>query len=113
MTDELPLPDYDQLPLGDLRHRVRTLDEAGVRSLIEHEEAHGNRVPVLEVLRSRLTGLAEGATPSGGDPARTPGVSGTAGGSPVEPKTGREPNTPLRHGVAGQTPARGRPGTAS
>jgi hypothetical protein len=106
---ELPLPDYDQLALGDLRHRVRTLDADAVRRLVEHEEAHGNRLPVLEVLRNRLTGLENGAEPSGGDPAATPGVTGAAGGSPVEPKTGAEPNTPLRHGVAGQTPARGRP----
>ncbi len=26
-NDDLPLPDYDQLALGDLQHSVRSLDE--------------------------------------------------------------------------------------
>ncbi|WP_279629556.1 hypothetical protein [Amycolatopsis kentuckyensis] len=29
---DLPLPDHDQLPLGELRHRIRSLDEAGLRA---------------------------------------------------------------------------------
>lgn len=109
MTVELPLPDYDQLPLGDLRHRVRSLDERQLSAVIEHERAHGDRVPVLEILQARLTELQDGAEPSPGDPARAPGVSGGHGGSAVQPATAAEPNTPLRHGVAVQTPARGRP----
>src|SRR4051812_31243262 len=39
---ELPLPDYDQLPLNELRHRIRALDEGQLRRLFEHEEAHGH-----------------------------------------------------------------------
>jgi hypothetical protein len=109
MDQDLPLPDYDQLPLGDLRHRVRSLDETRLRTLIDHESTHGDRVPVLEVLRARLAELENGAEPSAGDPSRTPGVSSSAGGSPVGPATAAENNTPLRNGVAGQTPARGRP----
>lgn len=60
MSDhELPLPDYDQTPLGELR--------------------------------------------------QAPPVHGTPGGSPVGESTAVPGTTPLRHGVAGQTPRRGRP----
>ncbi|MCV7171470.1 hypothetical protein H7I41_16265 [Mycobacterium manitobense] len=107
--DELPLPDYDQLPLTELRHRIRSLEEPALRVLFDHETAHGNRIPVLELLHARLKELHGGAEPSGGDPANAPRVSGTAGGSPVSTATAAEANTPLRHGVASQTPARGKP----
>ena len=106
---DLALPDFDQLPLGDLRHRVRSLDDAALRELIDHERAHGDRTPVLEVLRARLVELEDGAEPSPGDPARSPGVTRPTGGSPVQPSTAAEPTTPLRHGLAEQTPGRGRP----
>jgi hypothetical protein len=36
-ADHLPLPDYDQLSLGDLRHRIRALSEDQLRLLIDHE----------------------------------------------------------------------------
>jgi hypothetical protein len=106
---DLPIPDYDQLPLTDLRHRIRALDEPQLRAVFDHETAHGNRIPVLEVLHARLKELTHGAEPSSGDPANAPGVTGTPGGSPVQESTAAEPNTPLRHGVAAQTPTRGRP----
>ncbi|PJE11801.1 hypothetical protein [Mycobacterium sp.] len=108
-SGELPLADYDQLGLGDLRHRVRMLEEPQLRTLIDHEEAHGRRTPVLQVLQSRLEELRGGAAPSGGDPQNAPEVQGTAHGSTVHESTAAEPNTPLRHSVAGQTPSRGRP----
>jgi hypothetical protein len=106
---DLPLPDYDQVPLGDLRHRIRSLDEAGVRTLADHERAHGDRVPVLQLLDARLAELRDGAEPAPGDPRQAPPVHGTPGGSPVSEATATSGGTPLRHGVAGQTPRRGRP----
>jgi hypothetical protein len=108
-SDELPLPDYDQLPLTDLRHRIRALDEGQVQTLFDHESAHGNRIPVLELLHARLKELHHGAEPSPGDPTKSPGVTGTAGGSRVQEATAAEPSTPLRHGVAAHSPSRGRP----
>ncbi|MGO4447007.1 hypothetical protein AB4Z42_27010 [Mycobacterium sp. 2YAF39] len=83
---ELPLPDYDQMPLNEIRHRIRMLEEGPLRRLFEHE-----------------------AEPSPGDPASTPGAAKTPSGSPVQESTAAEPGTPLRHGVAAQTPSRGRP----
>ena len=74
---ELPLPDYDQLPLNEIRHRIRMLDEAQLRTLFEHETEHGNRIPVLELMHARLKELTHGADPSPGDPANTPGATST------------------------------------
>jgi hypothetical protein len=108
-SEELPLPDYDQLNLGNLRHRIRSLDEDSLRTVLNHECAHAARVPVLEILEARLRELEAGAEPSPGDPSRAPRVEGTPGGSPVQQSTAAEGTTPLRHGVAQQTPNRGLP----
>ncbi|UJW30438.1 hypothetical protein L3Q67_35365 [Saccharothrix sp. AJ9571] len=106
MTDSIP--DFDQLPLGAVKDRVRSLTAPALRELIEHEERHGNRLPVLEILRSRLEQLDAGAQPTGGDPTRAPGAAKHAHGSPVQEATAAESTTPLRHGMAEQTPQRGR-----
>ncbi|MCG5434291.1 hypothetical protein LV457_18630 [Mycobacterium sp. MYCO198283] len=108
-TDDLPLPDYDQLSVGDLQHRIRSLDSSQLLTLIAYEDAHAGRPAVLDMLAARHQELDEGAEPSGGDPANTPPVSGSAGSSPVSQSTAAQGNTPLRHGVAYQTPARGKP----
>jgi hypothetical protein len=108
MTEQLPIPGYDQLTLGDLKHRIRSLTTEDLQRVREHEQAHGNRTPVLEVVDERLRQLAEGAEPAGGDQQNTPPVEGTPGGSPVSPQQSPDDNTPVRHGVYGQTPARGR-----
>jgi hypothetical protein len=107
---DLPIPDYDEQSLGTLGHRIRSLTAQDVETLVHHERAHGNRTPVLEVLTARLDELRSGAEPSpGGDeePDDAPGAS--RGGSPVSPHGAAEPTSPLRHGVAGPTPERGRP----
>lgn len=66
---ELPLPDYDHLSLGTLTHRVRSLDTGELSAVLAYEQAHGSRLPVVEVLQARLAELESGATPSAG-PAR-------------------------------------------
>ena len=87
MTD-LPLPDYDHLPLGTLETRLHALDEPGVAALLVHERAHGDRLPVVQLLEARLGRLRGGAEPSGGLPASEPSAGGApAGGSPVGPAT--------------------------
>jgi hypothetical protein len=98
--DTLPLPDYDHLPLGGLTSRIRTLDQAGVQTLLDYEQAHGNRLPVVEVLQNRLTALAEGAQPSGGDPAAVGADAppSAAGGSQVSEATSGPPVNPPSHG---------------
>jgi hypothetical protein len=106
--DALPLPDYDHLPLGGLTSRIRTLDAAGVQTLLEYERAHGDRLPVVEVLQNRLSALHEGAQPSGGDPAADftaeapehaaggSKVSGATTGPPVNPPSQGNPTNPAQ-----------------
>lgn len=87
--DELPLPDYDHLPLESLRQRVRTLGERGVTLLLAYEREHGDRLPAVQVLEQRLTELREGAQPSGGSPeaAQPEAAPPPAGGSAASPAT--------------------------
>ena len=99
--DDLPLPDYDHLPVGSLESRIRSLDADGVAAVLAYEKAHGDRLPVVTVLEHRLEALRSGqAEPSGGDPlAATPEVQhAPAGGSPVSPQTEGDPINPPSHG---------------
>lgn len=92
--DDLPLPDYDHLPVGTLAHRVRQLDADGLEKILTYERTHGNRVPVLTVLEQRLKELHEGAQPSGGDPDAAPPPGETRHGSKASPTTAAEPGPP-------------------
>ncbi|QCQ91383.1 hypothetical protein [Rhodococcus sp. SGAir0479] len=108
-NESLPLPDYDQLSTSDVQHRVRSLDLGQVQQLLEHERANAHRPHIVEILSARIAALESGATPSAGDPRNAPPVSGTAGSSAANPAQAAEGSTPLRHGVARQTPDRGKP----
>ncbi len=108
-TPELPLPDFDQLSVGDITHRIRSLQLDQVGQLLEHERSTAGRVQVQEILAARIDQLEAGAEPSAGDPAKAPPVQGADAGSSVGPDTAAEATTPLRHGVAEQTPKRGQP----
>lgn len=66
--DELPLPDFDHLPLNSLIQRVRTLDAAQLDVVLAYERAHGDRLPVVQALEQRREALAGGAESSGGSP---------------------------------------------
>ena len=105
---ELPLPEYDELPLASLQHHIRSLDEEQLDQLMSYELQHANRLPVLELMRVRKRRLHEGAEPSHGAHTEIPEVTGHAGGSSAKEQTSAEPRPPLRHGVADQTPHRGR-----
>jgi hypothetical protein len=98
--DELPLPDYDHLPTGSLAGRIRSLDIAGVMSLLAYEKAHGDRLPVVQVLETRLESLRQGAPLSGGSPlAETPELQHAPGaGSEAGPQTQGPPVNPPSHG---------------
>src|SRR4051812_27730908 len=109
MSDRLPIPDYDHLPLGSLTHRIRSLDVGEVVALLNHERAHADRVPVVQVLERRVEALRSGvAEPSGGDPAaaQPEHAPPPSGGSPTATMNQTDNNQPLREGVAGQTPNR-------
>jgi hypothetical protein len=86
--DDLPLPDYDHVPLGSLEGRIRSLDAGALGQLLAYEQQHGNRLPVVQILQRRLDGLAAGAEPSSGSPgAARPEVQSGQGGSKVSPAT--------------------------
>ncbi|WP_129336521.1 hypothetical protein [Cellulomonas endophytica] len=108
MSDEtargtLPIPDYDHLPIGSLGHRLRSLEAEELEVLRRYEVAHGNRVPVLQLVDTRLSELAAGEEPSGGDPAAVApelaaGAAGAAGGSAVSPAIQGPAQNPPSHG---------------
>jgi hypothetical protein len=95
---DLPLPDYDHIPLGTLLSRISALDAAGVGELIAYEEAHGNRLPVLEVLRHRVAALRSGTEPSGAIQQDMPEVTRSQAGSVVGPETAGPKINPPSHG---------------
>lgn len=105
MNDEhgdVPLADYDHLPIGPLRDRIRSLTDDEVRRLLDYEREHANRAPVISVLVSRLEQLEQGAEPSGGDQDVRPEQPGPGrSGSPVTPATSPEPIHPPPHGHPG------------
>lgn len=100
------IPEYDDLPLGTLQHRIRALDADELGSVIEYERQHANRTPVLQLLQARLDALHDGAEPSRGSQENVPEADSGRAGSPVQPSTAAELHTPLRNAQSGQTPKR-------
>ena len=97
---DLPMPDYDHLPVGSLTSRIRSLDADDLTTLLDYEREHANRVQVVSAMQSRLSGLKNGAQPSGGDPAAVgaDAPQSAAGGSPVSEATSGPPVNPPSHG---------------
>ncbi len=99
---ELPLPNFDQLPVPDLQHRIRALDPAEIDQLLAHERDHAHRPQVIQLLERRSEELKHGATPSGGDPSTAsvpepaPGPARQKG---TTPQTAGPPVNPPSHGV--------------
>ena len=104
---ELPLPDYDHLTVGSLEGRIRSLDAGQLEQLLAYEEEHGNRLPVMQLLRGRLDAVRQGAPLSGGSPHGTrpeatgapetlPSVSPQTGGPPVNPPSHGDPTNPAQ-----------------
>ncbi len=103
--DELPMPDYDHVPVGTLTHRIRALDAPALEKVLEYERAHGDRAPVVTMLEHRLSELRGGAEPSGGDPGvPAPQQATPAGGSKVSPQTAAEPDGPERYSGTSSQP---------
>ncbi len=98
--DELPLPDFDHLPIGSLQGRIRSLDADGLEQLLAYEHAHGDRLPVVQLLEQRLTAVREGAPLSGGDPtADAPELQhAPQAGGQASPETQGPPINPPSHG---------------
>ena len=99
--DQLPLPDYDHLPVDGLISRLRSLDARGLETVLEYERAHADRLRVVTAMEHRLAALKEGAQPSGGDPAAAAAddPQPAAAGSPVSEATSGPPVNPPSQGV--------------
>jgi hypothetical protein len=97
---DLPMPDYDHLPVGSLTSRIRSLDADDLTTLLDYEREHANRIQVVSAMQSRLSGLKNGAQPSGGDPAevRPEAPPPPSGGSQVSEATSGPPINPPSHG---------------
>jgi hypothetical protein len=57
---ELPLPGYDSLSLASIRARLRGLDVAQLRVLVEYESKNAERPEVLGMLERRIEKLETG-----------------------------------------------------
>lgn len=102
-AENLPLPDYDHLPMGSLQHRIRSLTRDELAQVLDYERGHNDRPQVVELLNRRMAELEAGAEPAPGaqdeeDPVE---LGRSSGGSPVGPGGSPEPIHPPRHGVQG------------
>jgi hypothetical protein len=57
---ELPVAGYDGLSVASLRARLRVLDVAQVRTLLDYEQAHQNRADVVTMFERRIAKLEQG-----------------------------------------------------
>jgi hypothetical protein len=53
----LPVPNYDSLTVPSLRARLRNLDTAQLRTLLDYEKAHAGRGDVLTMFERRIAKL--------------------------------------------------------
>jgi hypothetical protein len=56
--EDLPIPDFDNITLGSLRARLRSLSVEQLVVLREWEQAHADRLPVITLLDNRIAKLA-------------------------------------------------------
>lgn len=97
--DQLPLPDYDHIPLGTLPSRISALEADDVTRLLDFEREHGNRLPVIVVLEHRIEQLRSGTQPSGSVDQSMPEVTQSQHGSPISPETTGPKINPPSQGV--------------
>jgi hypothetical protein len=95
---ELPLTDYDHIPLGTLPSRITALDEGALQVLLTYEREHGNRLPVTLVLEQRLEAVRGGAALADRAAESMPEMGAGRGGSPVTPATSGPPVNPPSQG---------------
>jgi hypothetical protein len=59
-ADDLPVPHYDELSVASLRARMRGLNAAQLRILIDYESTHAERGTVLAMFERRLAKVEAG-----------------------------------------------------
>jgi hypothetical protein len=58
-----PLPNYDGLSVASLRARLRNLDVAQLRQLVQYESAHAGRADVITMFERRMAKLEAETSP--------------------------------------------------
>lgn len=69
---DLPIPDFDNITLGSLRARLRSLSLEQLATLREWEQAHAHRLPVTTLLDNRIAKLAAEGPAYPADPQTRP-----------------------------------------
>ncbi len=57
---DLPVPHYDELSIASLRARMRALDPAQLRVLVDYENGHAARVSVVAMFERRIAKIEAG-----------------------------------------------------
>ena len=78
--EDLPIPDFDNVSLGSLRGRLRSLSLEQLVVLREWEQAHAHRLPVITLLDNRIAKVSaqETSNGSGADVYPTGSATGSA-----------------------------------
>jgi hypothetical protein len=85
--EDLPIPDFDNVSLGSLRGRLRSLSLEQLVVLREWEQAHAHRLPVITLLDNRIAKVsAEQAT-----------TNGSGSTYPADPAAARPQSRPSTH----------------
>jgi hypothetical protein len=97
--DDLPLPDFDHMTVGQLRGRLRSLDLVSLVQLRDYEEAHANRLQIVAMLNNRIAKVQAAGDDTGSPQTSAAGAATeTATGSRVTPATAGPPVDPPSHG---------------
>ena len=76
--EDLPIPDFDNVSLGSLRGRLRSLSLEQLVVLREWEQAHAHRLPVVTLLDNRIAKVSAEQTTTNGSGSTYP-AEGAAG----------------------------------
>ncbi|MBV9291048.1 MAG: hypothetical protein JO222_01265 [Frankiales bacterium] len=76
--DDLPIPDFDNISLGSLRARLRSLTLEDLVTLREWEQAHAHRLPVVTLLDNRIAKVSAEQQTAAGNGTAYPSESTTS-----------------------------------
>jgi hypothetical protein len=87
--EDLPIPDFDNVSLGSLRGRLRSLSLEQLVVLREWEQAHAHRLPVITLLDNRIAKVSAQATATNGSgstvyPSESPTQTGARAAGEAE-----------------------------
>ncbi|HET6817591.1 MAG TPA: hypothetical protein VFH66_10250 [Mycobacteriales bacterium] len=79
--EDLPIPDFDNVSLGSLRGRLRSLSLEQLVVLREWEQAHAHRLPVITLLDNRIAKVSAEQNTTNGSGSTQATESATATGA--------------------------------